>query len=255
MKEAKILRYHFHTDEIPQEIKSFTLPYVDITYLIEGELHYFMNDTPLTLHAGEAIVFPSGSKRARPKEKTLATFASLNLAVSEDFDPQLCGIIPNAVDADCVFFLKRLYECYRTESAKREQKCEALLSYLCHKLSEDAVGGGNPYINQVKQMILDNPSARYTLKEIADRVHLSPQYLCSLFKKHEGCRLFEYMERRRIDYAKKLILCYHIPLSEIAEKAGFSDYYTFSHAFKKNMGISAIQFKKEISNNKSLITK
>lgn len=255
MKEAKILRYHFHTDEIPREVEPFTIPYVDITYLIKGELHYFMNDEPITLHEGEAIVFPVGSKRARPEGKTLVTFASLNLTFSEDAEFSLCGVIKNAVDADCVFFLKRLYECYRTESAKRSQKCEALLSYLCHKLNEDAVGGGNVYINQVKQMILDDPSARYTLEEIAKCVHLSPQYLCSLFKKHEGCRLFEYIERKRIDYAKKLILCYNIPLAKIAAQAGFSDYFTFSHAFKKNTGISAMQFKKEISSNKRLITK
>ena len=71
----------------------------------------------------------------------------------------------------------------------------------------------------------------------------------------EGCRLFEYIERKRIDYAKKLILCYNIPLSEIAAQAGFADYFTFSHAFKKNTGISAMQFKKEIPCNKRLITK
>jgi AraC-like DNA-binding protein len=100
-----------------------------------------------------------------------------------------------------------------------------------------------------------NFSRKLTLAEIASAVHLSATYLSDLFSKEMGITVFRYLSELRIDYAKKLILCYHIPLSEIAEKAGFSDYYTFSHAFKKNMGISAVQFKKEISNNKSLITK
>ena len=144
MENAEILRFHFHTDEPPREVPAFVIPYVDITYLIEGELHYFMNDAPITLHAGEAIVFPVGAKRERPASTARATFASLNLSIPKDSDFPLCGVIKNAVDSDCVFFLKRLYDCYRTESAKRSQKCEALLSYLYHRLTEVAMGGGNP---------------------------------------------------------------------------------------------------------------
>ncbi|MBP3591304.1 MAG: helix-turn-helix domain-containing protein [Clostridia bacterium] len=255
MENAEILRFHFHTDEPPREVPAFVIPYVDITYLIEGELHYFMNDAPITLHAGEAIVFPVGAKRERPASTARATFASLNLSIPKDADFPLCGVIKNAVDSDCVFFLKRLYECYRTESAKRSQKCEALLSYLYHRLTEVAMGGGNPYINRVKQMILDDPSARYTLAKIAGLVHISPQYLCAIFKKHEGCRLFEYIERKRIDHAKKLILCYNIPLSKIAQQAGFGDYFSFAHAFKKHEGITAMQFKKGVPYKNALITK
>ena len=184
MENAEILRFHFHTDEPPREVPAFVIPYVDITYLIEGELHYFMNDAPITLHAGEAIVFPVGTKRERPASTTRATFASLNISLSKGSVFPLCGVIKNAVDADCVFFLKRLYECHRTESEKRMQKCDALLSYLYNKLLEDAAGGKNPYTPAVKQMILDDPSARYTLTELARHVHLSPQYLCAIFKKH-----------------------------------------------------------------------
>ncbi len=253
MENAEILRFHFHTDTKPREVPAFLVSYVDITYLIEGELHYFMNDIPITLHAGEAIVFPVGAKRERPASEVRATFASLNLSLPEGTDFPLCGVIKNAVDSDCVFFLKRLYECYRTESEKRLQKCGALLSYLYHKLLEDATGGKNPYTTAVKQMILDDPAARYTLAELANRVHLSPQYLCALFTKHEGCRLFEYIEKKRIDHAKKLILCYDIPLSNIAQQAGFGDYYAFAHAFKRHAGISAMQYKKETPYKKGLL--
>lgn len=245
MENTEILRFKFHTDITPREVPAFIVPYVDITYLIEGELHYFMNDIPITLHAGEAIVFPVGAKRERPASETRATFASLNLSFPKGMDFPLCGVIRNAVDSNCVFFLKQLYECYRTESEKRLQKCGALLSYLYNKLFEVAAGGQNPYTTAVKQMILDDPAARHTLTELAQHVHLSPQYLCSIFKKHEGCRLFEYIEKKRIDHAKKLILCYNIPLSEIAQKSGFGDYYAFAHAFKKHAGISAMRFKKE----------
>ena len=239
----EIVRYHFHTDEIARPIEPFTLSYTDITYLFDGELSYLLNGKPITLHAGEAIVFPIGSKRERPTGEGKATFASLNLRFPENTEQPLCGVIKNAVDADTVYSLKRLYECFRRESAKRRQKCDALLSYLYYKLIEDAEGGGNPYTTAVKQIVLDHPAARYTLAELAEQVHLSPGYLCALFKKHEGCRLFEYIEKSRIDYAKRLIISYEIPLSAVATRAGFTDHYAFSHAFKKHEGISAAEYK------------
>lgn len=243
-EQVQILLYHFHTDEVARPIEPFTLPYTDITYLFDGELSYLMNGEPITLHPGEAIVFPIGSKRERLSGEGKATFASLNLRFPEAMEQPLCGVIKNAVDADAVYALKRLYECFCRESAKRRQKCDALLSYLYFKLIEDAEGGGNPYTTAVKQIVLDQPAARHTLAELAEQVHLSPGYLCALFKKHEGCRLFEYIEKSRIDYAKRLIISYEIPLSAVATRAGFTDHYAFSHAFKKYEGISAAEFKK-----------
>ncbi len=250
MNTTEILRYHFHTEEPPRAVEAFVLSYTDITYLIDGELQYYYNDTPITLHAGEAIVFPVGAKRERLASETEATFASLNLVFPKQCDFTLAGVIQNAVSADVVYLLRLLHECYRTESPKRQEKCAALLTYLVSSLCEAAEGGGNPYVKAVKQMVLDKPYEQYTLSSIAEAVHLAPGYLCTLFKKHEGAHLFDYIARKRVDYAKKLIISYDIPLSEVAERSGFSDHFAFSHAFKKYEGISAASFKKSVRKRK-----
>jgi AraC-like DNA-binding protein len=245
MKDIQILLYHFHTNEPPRAVAPFTLPYTDITYLIDGELYYYFNGEPIVLHAGEAIVFPAGVKRERTASEKSATFASLNLVFPKEHAFSLSGVIKNAVNADGVYLLKLLYECYRTESPERAQKCNSLLTYLLSSLNESATGGGNAYVRAVKQMVLDKPYAHYTLAQIAEAVHLAPGYLCSLFKKHEGTHLFDYIAKKRIDFSKTMIISYDMPLSEVAERSGFSDYYAFSHAFKKYEGISAAQFKKQ----------
>lgn len=241
---CKILRYHFQNDVQIRAVKPFRISYTDITYLFEGELHYQIDGTPITLHAGEAIVIPAGTMRERPKSSERASYASLNLYSDADLPALPCGVIEGAVDADVLYFLKRLDDCYRTESIRREEKCNALLSYLLHRLIEAAEGGGNPYINAVKQCILDDPTAHHTLAELAARVHLAPGYLCAIFKKSEGCTLFDYIGRMRVDYAKRLILSHDIPLSDVAAKAGFADAYAFSHVFRKHEGISPSHFKK-----------
>ncbi len=242
--EAEIVRYHFHTRERVVAIRPMVLPYIDITYCIEGEMRYLLDGEPITLSSSDAILFPKGAVRVRFESDAPTTYASLNLLLPSALPLPARGLLRHTADADTLYLLKRLYACYTTASPKREEKCKALLSYLYYALGEAALGGGNPYVMQIKQMILDDPTAHYTLSELAERVHLAPGYLCALFKKHEGCSLFEYIGRRRIDYAKRCILSYDTPLSEIAERCGFSDYHAFSHAFKLHEGISAMQFKK-----------
>lgn len=244
--DTEILRFHFHTDEAPRAVAPFVLSYTDITYLIDGELTYFYNGSEILLRAGEAIVFPAGAKRERRASEKRATFASLNLVFPKGKEPPLAGVIGGAANAEAVYILKLLYECYRTESPRRQEKCASLLSFLLSRLAEDSEGGGNAYVRAVKQMVLDRPYRHYTLAEVAEAVHLAPGYLCALFKKHEGMHLFEYIARKRIDYAKKQIISFDIPLSEVAQRSGFSDHYAFSHAFKRYEGISAAQYKKSV---------
>ncbi len=242
--EAEIVRYHFHTRERVVAIRPMLLPYADITYCLEGKMRYLLDGEEITLSASDAILLPKGAERVRFESDTPTTYASLNLLLPSAIPLPARGLLCHAADADTLYLLKRLYACYTTASPKREEKCKALLSYLYYALNEAAIGGGNPYVMQIKQRILDDPAAHYTLPGLAESVHLAPGYLSTLFKKHEGCSLFEYIGRHRIDYAKRCILSHDISLSEVAERCGFSDYHAFSHAFKLHEGISAMQFKK-----------
>ena len=85
-----------------------------------------------------------------------------------------------------------------------------------------------------------------SIKNIADTVHLAPQYLCTLFKKKTGMTVIEFMDRERIDLAKRLMLLSDSPLYEIAERCGFPDYNYFSSIFRKITGISAREYRKII---------
>ena len=250
--DCEIVRYHFHTRESVVAIRAMVLPYADITYCIEGEMHYLLDGEEITLSASDAILIPKGAELIRFESETKITYASLNLLLPDALPLPARGLLRHTADADTLYLLKRLYACYTTASPKREEKCKALVSYLYHTLEEAALGGGNPYVMRIKQKILDDPTAHYTLSALAESVHLAPGYLSALFKKHEGCSLFEYIGQHRIDYAKRCILSYDTPLSEVAARCGFSDYHAFSHAFKLHEGISAMQFKKR---NRELASK
>ena len=91
---------------------------------------------------------------------------------------------------------------------------------------------------------MDNLASKISIKHIADHVHLAPQYVCTLFKKNVGMTITDFIDRERIDLAKRLMLISDRPLYEIAESCGFSDYNYFSNIFRKITGTCAREYRK-----------
>ena len=89
-----------------------------------------------------------------------------------------------------------------------------------------------------------NYAKNLPLKEIAQAVELSPNYICELFKREMGINLSAYIMRYRISRAKELLVSTNLKSYEIAERTGFSDESYFSRSFKKVTGQSPYEFLK-----------
>lgn len=104
-------------------------------------------------------------------------------------------------------------------------------------------------INLAKQYIINNFNKNITLKEVADEVFLSQNYLSELFKKEVGEGFYDFLSRYRINVAKDLLLKTNLKIYEIAEKVGYNDSITFGRAFKKIIGRTPNSFR---NNNGSI---
>ena len=69
--------------------------------------------------------------------------------------------------------------------------------------------------------------------------------LCALFKEHCGEGPIEYYTKLKTAKAKKLLL-EGMSVSKISDMLGYSSIHNFSRAFKKNVGVSPIEYKKKI---------
>lgn len=89
-------------------------------------------------------------------------------------------------------------------------------------------------LSAVMKYIDNHFSEPISLAELATAAALTPEYLCSLFKKSTAQTLFEYINRLRIKKSKELLLtCRNIPIKEIAHRVGFNDASYFGYIFKK----------------------
>lgn len=100
-------------------------------------------------------------------------------------------------------------------------------------------------IKLAKEYIIKNFNKNITLKDVADNVFLSQNYLSELFKKELGEGFYDFLSNYRIKKAKEILITTNMKIYEVAEKVGYNDSITFGRAFKKITGTTANNFRND----------
>ncbi|MBT2288794.1 AraC family transcriptional regulator [Paenibacillus albidus] len=82
-----------------------------------------------------------------------------------------------------------------------------------------------------------------SLDRLAEVAGLNGSYLSQLFKKETGFTISDYIQRERIEEAKRLMDSSSITLSDIASRLHFNDQSYFTKVFKKYTGVTPKQFR------------
>lgn len=87
-----------------------------------------------------------------------------------------------------------------------------------------------------------------TAETLCDYFHIGKTKLYEIAKQNYGMGIAEYIRKLRIEKAKELLqMDERLPLAQIAELCGFTDYNYFITVFKKSVGISPKKYAKSIS--------
>jgi len=98
----------------------------------------------------------------------------------------------------------------------------------------------------VRDEIINRPSRRYRLKELAAAAGLSVPHFCALFKKQTGYAPIDFLIRERIRVSCRLLDATSSTIGSIATEVGFEDPYYFSRCFHRVMGTSPRNYRKMI---------
>jgi two-component system, response regulator YesN len=111
---------------------------------------------------------------------------------------------------------------------------------------ENLAAQSNQIVERANEYIHQNYMQKgITLNEVAQKNHVSPNYLSYLFKKNTGSNLWEYVIRLRMEESKRLIINTDLRRYEISERVGYESPEHFSKIFKKYFGISPSEMKKK----------
>ncbi|MDF2924610.1 MAG: hypothetical protein K0R57_3524 [Paenibacillaceae bacterium] len=127
----------------------------------------------------------------------------------------------------------------------------------CHELEDNLLGifesvtdaiatNSRTMDNQVTVKMLEFIHSRYhqdiSLNDLAAYLSLSPSYASRLFKNETGENFKDYVNRYRVEMAKRIMLETPLKMDELARRVGCNNVITFTRMFKKYEGIPPGQY-------------
>lgn len=101
----------------------------------------------------------------------------------------------------------------------------------------------HPLIHQCKNYVFQHLHSKLTVQEIADALHVHPNFLSSLFHTREGIPLYQYILLQKIDLTKNLLIYSDYSYIDIANYLGFTSQSHLGSRFKAATGMTLKQYR------------
>lgn len=132
-----------------------------------------------------------------------------------------------------------------------EERLYALLAHLLSVHSDllgriDSLSAARPStrleqyrrLRRARDFIDANFAGELSLAGIGRVACLSPYHCLRLFKEAFGLTPHQYMTRKRLRHARRLLEGTDLPVSEVCRRSGYQSLGSFSHRFKRRFGAS-----------------
>lgn len=96
---------------------------------------------------------------------------------------------------------------------------------------------------QIIRYIDEHLAEDISLQTLAKHIHISRNYLCSLFKRELNETFVSYLTRVRMAKAKELLRDTNMRSYDIAYAVGYSDYVYFAQVFKKQVEMTTTEYR------------
>ncbi|MCU6710196.1 helix-turn-helix domain-containing protein [Paenibacillus sp. J5C_2022] len=126
---------------------------------------------------------------------------------------------------------------------------KAYILTIYHELCEAVNNGKESHNYELKQKIEQYIENHYrdssiSLSGIADKFNLSSSYLSRYFREQFGYNYTDYVNRMRIEAAKRILMeDKQVSINQIAQDIGYDNDVTFRRVFKKYTGVAPSQYK------------
>ena len=110
-------------------------------------------------------------------------------------------------------------------------------------LAEHADPDRIDYVTEARKMMDFNFDKDITVRQIAESLHIHPTYLSRIFRDTMHQSPKEYLIRRRLACAQKMLATDSLSVSEIAHSVGFTDPLYFSRLFREKIGQSPQRYR------------
>ena len=241
----------------------------EIYLQISGDRTLILNDVRYTLRPGDLYILkPFEIHYTESRESDSYERYIINLPVPVLHSLLTEGetrLLLHKLDS-CVLHLSDEQAAVVLEHFKKADACHNRSGFLAEKLlcsvilqllvllgelledagAQDTLDGKSiqPEIVSVIHYINTHYQENITLDAAAGLVHMSRYHFCRLFGSATGATFLEYLYNVRLSKVHQLLLDTRLPLSQIAEKCGFTSTAHLSRVFRDAYGVSPREFRK-----------
>lgn len=170
----------------------------------------------------ENVALKSGVLLGRPAEKAPEVFRI----------PQI-GAWQKLLQAGCAQAMEQeALELYRN-GMKTVPDMKALVHYVASVWDNETEESSQSTVEIIMAYIAEHLENELRREELAEAVHLNPDYMARLFKKETGMNLKDYIIQQKMQEAQSLLCTTNLPISLIAAKVGYTNFGHFSTSYKK----------------------
>ena len=156
---------------------------------------------------------------------------------------QRAKVHPSYIDQTAAYFNQAIVDADSNE--KFSQLVTDMLKAYCRLVQEHSLKNYSELIRNIINDVDFHLQEKLDLQSLADRYYVNSGYLSRRFKQEVGVTLTEYVNTKRIERAKTLLVATDLPVSEIAAAVGILDGNYFSRLFRRQTGLSPSQYRKE----------
>jgi AraC family transcriptional regulator, L-rhamnose operon regulatory protein RhaS len=236
----------------------------EIHYIVNGELHWWVEDSSYEMHSGMMMVIKPDElhgantgvlepceqywlRLAFPEKGTLPGLTEKQTQMLKDtFEAFKLRSFPVSLAVRRAFGL--IIEEHRHPAKYSELICRSSLHTLLASVVRDherAVAAADkpqakisPHVQKSLRIIHKNLQEPMSVAEMAKLCNISETALRLRFREEVGCAPLDYITRRRIQEAKKLLAEGRLSITDIAYEMGFSSSQYFATVFKRITGVS-----------------
>ena len=235
----------------------------ELFYVTGGSGQFFIDGTIHQVSPNDLIIVNPNvehteiSFNANPLEYIVLGVEGLELSVNDEREDRYCIINFRNMRENIFFYLQNMLREIELKAPGYEVICQDLMEVIVIHLTRQTgfyttmapiKKSSSRLCANVRRYIDEHFKENINLDMLAQLTHSSKYYLVHAFSEEYGISPINYMISKRIEDAKQLLKNDDYTLSVISRMLGFSSPSYFTQAFKKTVGMSPNQYRKDSRN-------
>lgn len=239
----------------------------ELLVVMSGEISQNLNGMKAILKRGDVcLIKPKDKHSLNFIKKDVKNYQHINFIFSDELAEEffsIYGCYDEIVDGtEPVYFtidnsdIAMIYEKALLAQTLPQEQYEACAKIMVSKIMLEYIEQKTLFNAEYPEWLnaflsqLSNPiNFNLKVEELAQTTSYSYSRLSRLFKQHMGVTIVDYLNEKKMIYAKRLLRSTDLSTLQIAERIGYNSLSSFNHLFKKAYGVTPSEYRKKRKND------